>query len=236
MTADGLYGRSEVAAGSGPVFERSRSVRPVELPDGFLARAVSTELDASTAICASWAIIVRPIGSTFPAETFRWRKPAFRDGIVLREEQEMMKVGFEAVDADGHVHEEDILFTEYLEPAYRERTQGWVLNADRNRRFVVNGEEHPPFPVEISVRKPMPSKNRVKVLDKEGVRLAVLFPSAALVAGYMEPGFAAAMMRAYNSWMSDWCALPFSHKFCLDAVAGAARRQPPGSAIRMPAP
>ena len=123
----------------------------------------------------------------------------------------MTKTGFEAVDADGHVHEEDVLFTEYLDPAYRERTQGWILNADRNRRFVVDGEEHPPFPVEISVRKPMPSKNRVKVLDKEGVRLAVLFPSAALVAGYMEPRFAAAMMRAYNSWMSDWCA-PFSDR------------------------
>ena len=110
-----------------------------------------------------------------------------------------------ALDADGHVHEENILYTDYLDPAFRPDTDGWALNADKNRRFIVNGGEHPPFPKEIFVRKPMPTENRIKVLDKERIRLAVLFPSAALVAEYLEPGFAAAMMRAYNSWMSDWC-------------------------------
>ena len=110
-----------------------------------------------------------------------------------------------AVDADGHVHEESSMFSDYLEPAFRGRTPGWALNADRNRRFVVDGEEHPPFPKEISVRKPMPPESRIKVLDKERIRLAVLYPSAALVAGYLEPAFSQATMRAYNSWMADWC-------------------------------
>ena len=77
-----------------------------------------------------------------------------------------------AIDADGHVHEEDAMFHEYLEPAFRARTRGWALNADRNRRFVVDGGEHPPFPKEISVRKPMPPDSRIKVLDKERIRLA----------------------------------------------------------------
>ena len=116
-----------------------------------------------------------------------------------------------AIDADGHVHEEDALFSDYLEPAYRDRTLGWALNADRNRRFVVDGEEHPPFPKEISVRKPMPPESRIKVLDKERIRLAVLYPSAALVAGYLEPDFSHAAMRAYNSWMADWCGT-FPHR------------------------
>ena len=40
--------------------------------------------------------------------------------------------GLIAIDADGHVHEENILFTEYLDPAYRHRTGGWALNADNN--------------------------------------------------------------------------------------------------------
>ncbi len=122
--------------------------------------------------------------------------------------------GYLAVDADGHVHEDDALFDDYLEPAFRGRTQGWSLNADRNRRFVVDGEEHPPFPKEISVRKPMPPESRIKVLDKERIGLAVLFPSAALVAGYLEPGFGRAVIRAYNSWMADWCgAFPDRLKF-----------------------
>ncbi|MGB0629802.1 MAG: hypothetical protein ACPGRZ_03830 [Alphaproteobacteria bacterium] len=92
----------------------------------------------------------------------------------------MNDVEYLAVDADGHVHEEDILFTEYLEPEYRELTRGWALNADKNRRFIVDGSEHPPFPREISVRKPMPAESRLKVMDKERISLAVLFPSAAL--------------------------------------------------------
>ena len=124
-----------------------------------------------------------------------------------------------AIDADGHVHEEDAMFSDYLEPAFRGRTQGWALNADRNRRFVVDGEEHPPFPKEISVRKPMPPESRIKVLDKERIRLAVLFPSAALVAGYLEPGISHAAMRAYNSWMADWCgAFPERLKFAAPAA------------------
>ena len=119
-----------------------------------------------------------------------------------------------AIDADGHVHEEEAMFAEYLEPAFRGRTGGWALNADRNRRFVVDGEEHPPFPKEISVRKPMPPESRIKVLDKERIRLAVLYPSAALVAGYLEPGFSHAAIRAYNAWMADWCgAFPERLKF-----------------------
>ena len=110
-----------------------------------------------------------------------------------------------AIDADGHVHEEDVMFTDYLEPAFRDRTDGWALNADRNRRFIVDDTDHPPFPKEVSVRKPMTAANRIKVLDKERIRLAVLFPSAALTAGSMEPAFAQAIMRAYNSWMAHWC-------------------------------
>ena len=119
-----------------------------------------------------------------------------------------------AIDADGHVHEDNLMFTDYLDPAFRSRTQGWALNADKNRRFIVDGGEHPPFPREISVRKPMPPESRIKVLDKERIRLAVLFPSAALTAGYMAPDFAHAVMRAYNRWMSDWCgAFPDRLKF-----------------------
>ncbi|MEE2661801.1 MAG: amidohydrolase family protein [Pseudomonadota bacterium] len=125
----------------------------------------------------------------------------------------------QALDADGHVHEEEEMFTKYLEPEYRSYTEGWQLNGDKNRRFIVKGTEHPPFPIEISVRKPMAAENRIKVLNKEKIRLAVLYPSAALTAGYMEPSFAAAIMRAYNNWMSDWCSeAPDRLKFAAPVV------------------
>ena len=141
------------------------------------------------------------------------------DTPAAREKDRRATADYLAIDADGHVHEEDALFAEYLEPAFRGRTLGWSLNADRNRRFVVDGGEHPPFPKEISVRKPMPPDSRIKVLDKERIRLAVLYPSAGLVAGYMEPDFSHAMMRAYDDWMAGWCgAFPDRLKFAAPAA------------------
>ncbi len=111
-----------------------------------------------------------------------------------------------AIDADGHVHESNLLFSRLLAPEMRARTKGWALNADRNRRFIVDGIEHPPFPREISVRKPMAAADRLKVLDKEGIEAAVLFPSAALVSGYLDGGFAFAVAEAYQDWMQDYVA------------------------------
>ena len=111
-----------------------------------------------------------------------------------------------AIDADGHVHEPDIFFSHYLAPEMRARTDGWELNADRNRRFFVDGIEHPPFPKEISVRKPMAASDRLQVLDKEGIAAAVLFPSAALVSGYLDGEFAFAVAEAYQDWMQDYIA------------------------------
>ncbi len=96
----------------------------------------------------------------------------------------------------------DLMFSEFLAPALRARTRGWALNGDR--RFIVDGIEHPSFPKEISVRKPMAATDRLKVLDKERIAAAVLYPSAALVAGYLDAGMAFA--EAYQDWMADYVA------------------------------
>ena len=109
-----------------------------------------------------------------------------------------------AIAADGHVLESDELFTEYLDPEFRDRTKGWALNDDNNRRFIVDGICHPPHPPEIPSRKPMTAENRVKVLDKERIQAAVLFPSATTIATYLDPEFADAMVRAHNSWIADY--------------------------------
>jgi predicted TIM-barrel fold metal-dependent hydrolase len=114
------------------------------------------------------------------------------------------ELGMIAIDADGHVHEPEEMFTEYLDPEFRSRSKGFVLNADNNRRFIVDGIDHPPFPKEISVRKPMEADNRLKVLDKERIQTAVLFPSATLVASYLDRPFAQAVVRAHNDWISDY--------------------------------
>ena len=109
-----------------------------------------------------------------------------------------------AIDADGHVHEGDELFSDYLDPAYRDRTPGHGLDENRNRRFYFDGVAHPPFPETISIRKPMRAADRVKVLDKERIQTVVLFPSATLISSSLDPGFALAMARAYNDWIADY--------------------------------
>jgi predicted TIM-barrel fold metal-dependent hydrolase len=121
------------------------------------------------------------------------------------------ETGMIAIDADGHVIEPDEMFTEYLAPEFRSRTRGFVLNADNNRRFIVDGIDHPPFPKEISVRKPMTAENRIKVLDKESIQTAVLFPSAGLVSGYLDAPFAIAVATAYNNWIADY-ARPYADR------------------------
>ena len=136
-----------------------------------------------------------------------------------------------AIDCDGHVHEPDECFTEYLEEAFRGRTQGWVLNKDGARRFVVDGIDHPPFPSSISARKPMTAENRLKVLDKEQIQTAVLFPSAIMSAPYVggpeDTDFRHALIRAYNSWVADFTShdsarLKFAAPLAIEDVAWAA--------------
>jgi predicted TIM-barrel fold metal-dependent hydrolase len=122
-----------------------------------------------------------------------------------------------AIDADGHVIEGDELFRDYLDPKYRGRTEGNALDPRGVRRLILDGEVHPPFPDSISIRKPMAASDRIKVLDKERVRAAVLFPSGALVAMYAcEALFAQAVARAYNDWIVDYVA---PHKDRMHAAA-----------------
>ncbi|MBM3488473.1 MAG: amidohydrolase [Alphaproteobacteria bacterium] len=112
---------------------------------------------------------------------------------------------FVAIDADGHVQEPDELFSEYLAPAFRARAQGGAYDQNNNRRYFFDGVGHPPFPREISIRKPMKAEDRLKVLDKERILSAVLFPSGGLVAGYQDGAdFVAACIEAYNDWIADY--------------------------------
>jgi predicted TIM-barrel fold metal-dependent hydrolase len=110
-----------------------------------------------------------------------------------------------AIDADGHVIENDELFFEYLDPKYRARTGAHREDWRGVRRLLIDGQVHPPFPASISIRKPMAAADRIKVLDKERVRSAVLFPSAGMICMYAaEAPFAQALAHAYNDWIVDY--------------------------------
>jgi uncharacterized protein len=134
-----------------------------------------------------------------------------------------------AIDGDGHVIEGEELFREYLPPPFRDGAPGPMLTAAGVRRFIFAGGEHPPFPPEISIRKPMAASDRLKVLEKERIWAAMLFPSGVLVGLYaLPPAAARALAEAYLDWIADYCAaaprrLFFAAPVPLDDIPWAAQ-------------
>jgi uncharacterized protein len=119
---------------------------------------------------------------------------------------------YRAIDADAHIIEGEELFARYLPEELRSRVPGLQPNAQGARRFFFDGVEHPPFPAEISIRKPMTAENRIKVLDKEKIWAALIFPSGAMAAQYAcAPDVGKAVTSAYIDWISDYVA-PYSNR------------------------
>jgi predicted TIM-barrel fold metal-dependent hydrolase len=114
---------------------------------------------------------------------------------------------YRAIDSDGHVIEPEEVFETYLPAEFRGRAPGAQLNERGVRRFVFDGEQYPPFPDEISIRKPMSAESRIKVLDKEKIWSVMLFPSAGLGVQHAgKPELSRAVASAYVDWIADYVA------------------------------
>ena len=132
------------------------------------------------------------------------------------------------LDSDIHIIEPPDLWQRYIDPAFRDRApQGltedagdlrlardgkpWgrvAADADRSRRrhghdHAKNQERWRPFQ-----ERGWTSKVQVEAMDIEGIDVAVIYPSRGLFAlaiPDMEPRLAAAMARAYNDWLYEFC-------------------------------
>jgi uncharacterized protein len=132
------------------------------------------------------------------------------------------------IDSDGHVVEPRSLWKEYTEPAFREQ----MIQVRRNREgmdeLFIAGENRsrPSLPITASMvpggfedlaraRKltwddVLPGsydpRQRLKVMDEEGIDVAVMYPSLLLLYGDIDdPRLAAAACRAYSNWLADFC-------------------------------
>jgi predicted TIM-barrel fold metal-dependent hydrolase len=140
----------------------------------------------------------------------------------------MAKNGFKILDSDMHVMEPPDLWEKYIDKKYKDRAPRGVTSKNvRDLRLV-----HPDG-VEWS-RKTTPqndtsrghnfeqkqdifgpdaargwtSEVQLEAMDIEGIDIAVLYPTRglrALIDDRMDTEFAAAMARAYNDWMYDFC-------------------------------
>lgn len=140
-----------------------------------------------------------------------------------------MNTTYNVIDSDGHVLEPPKMWAEFLDPAFRDRApeifidtdgksrlrlEGKVLGGNGNTGFATVGGIDmrnggpPPSTYEEGRRGGFDPQARIVDLDLDGIDAAFLYPTIGLITcGSVEdPEFSAAMCRAYNRWLAEYCA------------------------------
>jgi len=146
-----------------------------------------------------------------------------------------MKDGLRFVDCDMHIMEPIDLFDNYLDPAFKDRVtssqrrvdggstgmrgrplwffdgaplsnDGNISQYNRTRGPLVSGRANKN--VMFAVERGYDAEAQVMGMEMEGIDIAVLFPTVGLSflgRDNMDPQFSAAICRAYNDFIADWC-------------------------------
>src|SRR5437660_9892989 len=111
--------------------------------------------------------------------------------------EDVMRDGIFIVDGDGHVMDfPHRCYQKYLPEQYRHRI-AFFPGAQWDRRQAPNGDMG---------RDPDTPQEMLADLGQEGIDLAFLYPTSALRIGEIrEVDYQAALCRAYNDFMADWC-------------------------------
>jgi predicted TIM-barrel fold metal-dependent hydrolase len=133
---------------------------------------------------------------------------------------------YNVIDADGHVLEPLDLWDQYMDPAYRDRSPQLFVDTDGKERLrlegkVLGGPTGLGLVGAIGARQGEASIDikytegrkggfdphaRISDMDLDGIDAVFLYPSIGLFSGAVEdPQLAAAMCRAYNCWLADYC-------------------------------
>jgi predicted TIM-barrel fold metal-dependent hydrolase len=135
----------------------------------------------------------------------------------------MAKQGFRVMDSDLHVIEPRNLWEDYLDPKFRGRIV--TVPGDYGQvRAHIDGKILPPFadrperqrawsfrlsrPGSERLHRGTLAKEALEAMDVEGIDVGILFRTWAAQAiniDALEPAFAAAMSRAWNRWIADFC-------------------------------
>ena len=138
----------------------------------------------------------------------------------------MAKNGFRIFDSDMHVMEPPDLWQRYVDGRYRAHAPVGVTS-ENVRDLRVRWPEDGAAPVRGGINlvghnyernqrlyrdhsaRGWDAACQLEAMDTEGIDVAVMFPSrglSVLTRPGMDPGFAAAVARAYNDWLYDFCA------------------------------
>ena len=139
----------------------------------------------------------------------------------------MAKNGFRIMDSDLHVIEPEDLYQRYLEEPFKERAprrewshvsgltrwnvDGRVFPYDgidrRDDARLMAKKESTSFQAEAYKRN-FDASSTLEAMDIEGVEVAALFRTHGMIGQVfddMEPEYAAALCRAFNSWIAEYC-------------------------------
>ena len=140
-----------------------------------------------------------------------------------------MKHRFRIIDADGHVIEPRGMWERYIDPAFRDRAPRVAKHPSGHVRTYVDGRPTPrvegPNSVSLAMQASFSKvireylgpyleaqyspESQVKALDEGGIEMSFLYPSQGLYTAAiddLDPALAAAICRAYNDWIVDFCA------------------------------
>jgi predicted TIM-barrel fold metal-dependent hydrolase len=115
------------------------------------------------------------------------------------------------IDADSHVLEPRDMWTQYLEPQFRDQAPRFMKDAQGGERLVTEGVVHDRIPYREdtwSARRAggFDPHERLQDMDLEGIEVQILFPSQGLfIHAFKSPSLAIALSRAYNNWLADYC-------------------------------
>src|SRR5437879_2720943 len=140
----------------------------------------------------------------------------------------LMSRAYNVVDADGHILEPLDLWDNYMDPAFRDRAPRIVTGENGKQCLVI--DEHVVGSNQRGIRgiggvgarqgvvsadameykegKPggFDPHKRIPDMDADGIDAAFLYPSLGLFSGAIhDPQLAAAVCRAYNQWLADYC-------------------------------
>ena len=146
----------------------------------------------------------------------------------------MGKNGFKVMDSDMHIAEPTDLWVRYMEPQFRDQAPvgidqflldfGLAIGGkpiSGYRTFEAGSVPHPEMragkleqdpemrsAIDAALERDFDPVSQLDAMDREGVNLTVLFPSRGLAAEaleYEDMKLAAAVARAYNNWLGDFC-------------------------------
>jgi predicted TIM-barrel fold metal-dependent hydrolase len=136
--------------------------------------------------------------------------------------------GLKVLDSDMHCMEPPDLWGRYIDDAYKPFAPRGLQEYIADLRIVIDGKTLPrhsslrarsrqgdedPFfkrreRFRSAAERGWDGKAQLEAMDTEGIDVAVVYPSRGLFAlaiDDLDPAFAAAIARAYNDWLHDYC-------------------------------